>query len=88
MLQFFIQGLGRGHAQEQRFDHQQAARHQGVAFERHAQGEDELDHQQPPCSHWTCSEQRQRVDNQEQQNGRFVPARRVPKKVSDEGLGQ
>ncbi|MNY32094.1 hypothetical protein D3C86_1662870 [compost metagenome] len=88
MPQLVIQRLGRGHAQHQGFDHQQATRHQRVALERHAQGEDELDHQQPACDHGTGGYQYQRVEDQEQQNGRFVPARRVPKKISDEGLGQ
>ncbi len=36
-----------GHADQQRFNRQQAARQQRVALQRHGEGKDKLNHQQP-----------------------------------------
>ncbi|MNF70404.1 hypothetical protein D3C84_523130 [compost metagenome] len=73
--QFVIQRLGRGHLQQQRFDQQQAARHQRIALERHGQGEDELQHQQPTGRYRTHGPQHQGIENQETDNTGLVPAR-------------
>ncbi|MND75361.1 hypothetical protein D3C80_669750 [compost metagenome] len=88
VLQLFIQRLRRGHAQQQGFDHQQAAGHQRVALERHAEGKDELDHQHPAGHHGAKGEQQQGIEQQEQAQGGLVPARRLPEKIVGQGAGQ
>ncbi|MNH20115.1 hypothetical protein D3C79_798720 [compost metagenome] len=75
VLQFFVQRLRRGHLQQQCFNQQQTARHQRVALERHAQGEDEFDHQHPARRDRACSQQQQRVEHQEQADDGLVPER-------------
>ncbi|MNN32192.1 hypothetical protein D3C81_1459050 [compost metagenome] len=75
MQQLFVQGLRGGHTEQQGFDQQQAARHQRVALERHAQGEDEFDHQHPARRDRACGQQQQRVEHQEQADDGLVPER-------------
>ena len=72
--QLVIERLWRGHFQQQRFDEQQAARHQWITLERHGQGEYEFQHQQPAGCHRTCCPQHQGIENQEADNTNLVPA--------------
>ncbi|MCY1428562.1 hypothetical protein D9M71_444520 [compost metagenome] len=88
MLQFFVQCLRRGHLQQQGFDQQQSAGHQRVALQRHAQGEDELDYQRPPCCSRANGCQQKRIEHQEQADDRFVPKRRLAQETVSEGAGQ
>ncbi|MNH13340.1 hypothetical protein D3C79_729080 [compost metagenome] len=88
VLQLLIQRLWRGHLQQQRFDQQQATRHQRVAFQGHAQGKDELEHQCPAGGDRAYSHQQQRVEHQEQADDRLVPKRRLAQKTVGEGAGQ
>ncbi|MOA47089.1 hypothetical protein D3C78_1696910 [compost metagenome] len=76
-----------GHLQQQRFDQQQTAGHQRIALERHRQGEDEFDHQQPAGRDRTDAEQHDGVEDEETDDGRLVPAWRVPEKILRERLG-
>ncbi|MNE26204.1 hypothetical protein D3C80_1195600 [compost metagenome] len=88
VLQFLVQRLWRGHLQQQGFDQQQAARHQRVALQRHAQGEDEFEHQRPAGCNRANGNQQQRVEHQEQADDRLVPKRRLAQKTVGEGAGQ
>ncbi|MNM74160.1 hypothetical protein D3C81_859130 [compost metagenome] len=85
--QLVIQRLGRGHLQQQGFDQQQAAGHQRITLERHGQGEDELQHQQPAGCHRACGPHYQGIENQKADDAGLVPTGRVPEKVVRERLG-
>ncbi|MNI86136.1 hypothetical protein D3C73_1432000 [compost metagenome] len=87
MLQFQVERLGRGHLQQQCLDQQQAARHQRVALERHGQGEDEFQHQQPTGGYRADGPQHQGIEQQKANDGELVPARRVAEEIVRERLG-
>ncbi len=88
VLQLFIQGLWGGHLQQQGLDQQQAARHQRVALQRHAKGEDEFEHQCPAGGHRADGHKQQRVEHQEQADDCLVPKRRLAQKAVGQGAGQ
>ncbi|MNX76637.1 hypothetical protein D3C86_1081500 [compost metagenome] len=78
--QLMLDLVRRGHADEHGFDGQQAAGLQRVALERHGQGEDELDHQQP-ASQEGINVEDDRIDQQEYDDGNFVPPRGITQKI-------
>ena len=72
----------RGHAQNDRFEGQQAARLQRIAFERHGQGENKFDHQNPAGDVGADGIKKDRVGDQKAENRNFVPFGGMAKKVS------
>ncbi|MNT40624.1 hypothetical protein D3C72_1769490 [compost metagenome] len=75
MGNLFAHPVGAGHADQYRLNGQQAARQQGIALQRHRQREDKFDDQQPTRDEGVDQEENQRIDQQEDEDGQFVPVR-------------
>ena len=67
------------------FNGQQAAGLQGIALERHGQGENELGQQQPACRHRPQGQGHQGVDQQEGNDGVLIPGGGLPQEILNKG---
>ena len=75
---------GAGHADEQRFDGEQAPRLQRIAAQRHRQREDELQHQHPAGDEAARRVVEKRIDGQKGHDRELVPRRRGAEEVAPE----